>query len=85
MGVRVVILAGMLFGGIFLIAMSFAPGYIIALFLMFMAGWRVGFLLLGIFAIVFGILSFILYRTPPKDGALISSIISRRKLSPSGS
>jgi hypothetical protein len=32
----------MLFGGIFLIAMSFAPGYIIALFLMCMAGLGLG-------------------------------------------
>ncbi len=31
-------------------------------------GWRVGFVALGAVAIIFGILSFILYKTPPTDG-----------------
>jgi sugar phosphate permease len=38
-------------------------------------GWRIGFVLLGITAILFGIGSFVLYRDPPKDEAQAASAI----------
>jgi sugar phosphate permease len=43
-------------------------------------GWRVGFALLGIVAIVLGILPFILYRNPPNDGAEAGSAASEETI-----
>lgn len=119
LGIRLLLIAGELIGGIFMIGMFLTPSYGVALILMAMAGfgcgyllpatskgvilwfplreratvmgfkqtavnvggivtaamlpwvalawgWRYGFLILGIVAIVTGIVSYILYKDPPK-------------------